>query len=359
MVNIVSTIGPAILSPESLSALLDAGTRVFRQNFSHGELEEKADIVKIVRKLAEEKGIANEVKILQDLPGPKIRLGNVDGIYETKVGEELILDYSLKDAPSNNGNVIPVQYNLVGKIKVGDPVYINDGKVETEVAEIMSEVAIKLVVKRAGVISTKKGLNLPTAVFTNEDIFTKKDLEIMKWGADKGYDWVAISFIQNADNMKEARKHLANFGYAETTKLVAKIETRQATASNQIIEDICKESDVIMVARGDMGYEVGYWEVPVAQRKIIAAARKHNKETIVATQTMSSMEKSPICTRSEADNVEAAYVLGADYVMTSEETAVGLYPTETTATIRTLLDFAQENMEVISLEELMRVAKFE
>jgi|GEM_PF-1302555 len=359
MVNIVSTIGPATQSAEALAALLDAGTRVFRQNFSHGNLDEKAEEVELIRKLAKQKGIAN-VKMLQDLPGPKIRLGNIDGQYEAKEGEELILDYSLKDAPANKGNIIPVQYNLVGKIKVGDPVYIYDGKIKTEVLEFISDVATKVLVKRAGMFSTKKGLNVPTAIFTNGDIFTPRDLEAMEWGADKGYEWVAISFIQNADNIREARMHLSNFGYdLNHTQIVAKIETRQATINNQVIDEICQEADVIMVARGDMGYEVGCHEVPVIQRKLIAGARKYGKESVVATQTVATMEKSPICTRAEADNVEAAYILGANYVMTSEETAIGLYPDKAVSTIRACLDFAQSNLEVIALEELKRIAHYQ
>jgi pyruvate kinase len=361
--QIVSTIGPASLSEEMLGKLMDAGTRVFRQNFSHGSYDEKLEQVNIIRRLAKEKGLEKEVKILQDLQGPKIRLGDVKGQdggerYEVKKGDEIILDYALKDVPHDGSNIIPLQYNLAPKLKVGATVFIYDGKVKTTLIEIPSETAIKLRVERDGWFSKKKGVNLLGVDFGN-DIFPEKDLKDMAFGADKGYDWVAVSFIQNAGNIREARKLLTNAGWDMTkTKLVAKIETYEATKSDEIIDEICKEADIIMIARGDMGYEVGFEKVPVITRKLAAGARKYGKESILATQVIISMENVLYPTRAEADNICAAIAQGINYVMTSEETAMGKFPAETVEAIEDVIEYTEANLEILSLVELEKVAKY-
>ncbi|MDR0957438.1 MAG: pyruvate kinase [Candidatus Nomurabacteria bacterium] len=356
-VNIVSSIKPS--TDDELRALMHAGTRVFRQNFSHGTQEEKLEQAQQIRRLAKEEGLEGEIKILQDLQGPKIRLGNVKGdYYETHAGEELILDYALKDAEHDGGNRIPLQYNLADKLHVGDRVFINDGKVRATVTEIESPTAFKIKVENDSFFKSKKGVNMIGADFGN-DIFPAKDHEDMKFGADKDYDWVAVSFIQDAENLREARRLLKEYGYSDNIKLVAKVETFEATKNNEVIDAICKEADIVMVARGDMAYEAGYEKVPVIQRKLIAGCRKYNKEVIVATQTIATMENNPYPTRAESDNIAAAYMAGADYVMTSEETVLGKYPVEATATIREILDYTEANADVISLDELKRVARYE
>ena len=355
-VNIVTSV--KVSDDDEIRALIRAGTRVFRQNFSHGTNDEKAEQVEQIRRIAKEEHLEDEIKILQDLQGPKIRVGNIkDDYYGTQVGEELILDYAMKDAEHDGGNRIPLQYNLADKLHVGDKIFINDGKVHAIVTEIESETAFKIKVENKSFFKSKKGVNMIGADFGN-DIFPEKDRLDMEFGASQGYDWVALSFIQNAENLREARRLMREYGYHENTKLVAKVETYEAIKNDTVIDEICREADIIMVARGDMAYEVGYEKVPAIQRKLIAACRNYDKGSIVATQTISSMEHNPSPTRAEVDNIAGAYTLGADYIMTSEETVLGKYPVETTATLREILDYSESNLEVISLSELNRITRF-
>ncbi|MCL1876874.1 pyruvate kinase [Candidatus Saccharibacteria bacterium] len=356
-VGILTSIGP--IGDDQIRSFMRAGTRIFRQNFSHGTQDEKFEQIERIRRLSKEEGLENEVMILQDLQGPKIRLGDVkNDSYKVKAGDELILDYALKNSEHDGSNRIPLQYNLASKLHVGDTVLIRDGKVRTTVAEILSDTAVKLRVLNDGEFKRKQGVNMIGASFGN-DIFPEKDHDDMRFGADKGYEWVAVSFIQNAENLREARRLMKQYGYPATTKLVAKVETWEATKDNATIDAICQEADIVMVARGDMAYEVGYEKVPVVQRKLIAGCRKYGKESIVATQTVVSMMENPAPTRAEADNVEESYVLGANYVMTSEETVIGQYPIEAVVAIRTMLDYAENSLEVMSLDELKRVARYE
>jgi len=358
-VNIVSTIGPSTDTKEMIEKLMDAGTRVFRQNFSHGAYEEKLDQMQIIREVAKAKGLEKEVKVLQDLQGPKIRLGDVkDDHKDVKTGQEIVLDYALREEEHDGGDTIPVQYDIASKLHAGDIVFIWDGKVKATVVEVVSPTAVKIKIENDGILKRRKGINMIGAKFNAEDIYPAKDHEDMKWGADKGYDWLAVSFTQNAEDLVEARKLMKQYGYPETTQLVTKVETHEATKTDVILDAVVKEADVVMIARGDMGYEVGPEKVPLVQRKLIVACRKHGKESIVATQTVSTMEHEPQPTRAEADNVFASHILGADYVMTSEETAVGSWPVEATAMIRKVLDYAEDNSDVISLEELARITRY-
>ena len=162
-------------------------------------------------------------------------------------------------------------------------------------------------------------MNLPDTEFTDDDIFTPKDMADITYGAEIDFDYVAISFIQHAENLRTLRKIMAEKGYKKNVKIIAKIETKQSTKSVEIIDEIVKATDVVMVARGDMGYEVGMQYVPSIQRKLIASCRRYGKAVIVATQTMASMEHSPVPTRAEADNIAAAVISGADAIMLSEE----------------------------------------
>jgi pyruvate kinase len=341
----MATIGPATWSEtdgdKMIEKLLIAGVDVCRLNFSHGSYEEKEAQIRDIRAASERLG--RHVAIVQDLQGPKIRLGDVkDNSLFVKVGDELILDYALKSEEHDGSHTIPLQYNLAEKVKPGEVAYIWDGKVKTIVEEIVSPTAIKVSVKNDGEIKKNKGINLPDTDF-GDDVFPEKDLRDIEWGADKGFDYVAFSFIQNAANMREGRELLKKAGYPDTIKIIAKIETKQATKDDETMTEIAKESDVIMVARGDMGYEVGAEVVPVIQRKLILASRRNNALVIVATQTMASMEHAPVPTRAEADNVAAAVILGADAIMLSEETAVGEFPIETIETLRKIIFYTQDH----------------
>lgn len=348
----MSTIGPATWSEvdgdKVIEKVLAAGTDICRLNFSHGSFPEKEQQIKDIRAASERLG--RHVAIVQDLQGPKIRLGDIkDDSLFVRAGDELILDYALKDAEHDGSHTLPLQYNLAEKVKPGEVAYIWDGKVKTIVEEVVSPTAIKVSVKNDGEIKRKKGINLPDTDFGN-DVFPEKDLQDIEFGADKGFDYVAFSFVQNADNIREGRELLKKAGYPDTIKVIAKIETKQATKDDETMEEIAKEADVIMVARGDMGYEVGMEAVPIIQRKLINICRRNDARVIVATQTMATMQDAPVPTRAEVDNVAAAVILGADAIMLSEESAVGKFPIETIEALAKIILYTQEHdlVEVIS-----------
>ncbi len=341
--KILATIGPATSTEEKINDLIMAGVNGCRLNFSHGDSETRDKQIAWIRKAAETKG--RSVAILQDLQGPKIRLGIIqDNYYEVHEGDELVLDAALKEHAGDN--LLPVQYNLAGKVKIDEPIYIFDGKVRTHVSEIMSDTAIKVVVENDGVIMSNKGLNLPDTDFGG-DILTPKDLADIAWGADRDFDYVALSFIQCADDIHRLRAILEESG--STAKIVAKIETKKAVETDENLEEIVEASDAIMVARGDMAVEAGAEIVPIIQRKLVRMCREHGKICIVATQTMASMVDNPEPTRAEVSDVANAVLQGADVVMLSDETAMGKYPLETVKAMRKVILYAQNNSDIASI----------
>jgi len=335
--KILATVGPAVMNPEKIDQMVEAGVNGFRLNCSHGTDEERHEQIGWIREAAEKYG--RNVAILQDLQGPKIRLGAFDGVVEVKTGEEIVLDYS---APTKEGNVFPVQYNLAEKAKVGDPVFIFDGKVHTEVIEVVSSTAIKLLVKNDGILMQKKGINLPDTNFGG-DVLTPKDIDNITVGANEDYDYVAMSFVQTADDVIAVKNRLRDLG--SRAMVIAKVETKSAILEENL-EAIVKASDGVMVARGDLAVEAGASVVPIVQRRIIELCRKYGRISIVATQMMASMVDSPEPTRAEVSDVATAVILGADTVMLSDETAGGKYPIETIKAMRDVILYTQDNISV-------------
>lgn len=340
--KILATVGPATHSYEAIEGMARAGVNGFRLNFSHGSYDERDQQIEWVRAASEKVG--KPVAILQDLQGPKIRLGNlIDNNYPVKTGDELILDH----AAEHNGNVLPVQYNLAEKVKPGEPIYIFDGKVRTTVVEKTSETAIKVRVENPGTLMSRKGINLPDTDFGG-DILTPKDIEDIKWGSDKDFDYVSLSFVQSAGDIINLRKMLVELG--SQAKVIAKIETK-AAIEDDALEEIVKASDGVMVARGDLAVEAGAEVVPIVQRKIIALCRTYGKLSIVATQMMASMVDAPEPTRAEVSDVANAVIQGADTVMLSDETANGNYPLEAIAAMKKVILYTQDHSSVVSLED--------
>lgn len=335
--KILATVGPAVMNPEKIDQMVEAGVNGFRLNCSHGTDEERHEQIGWIREAAEKYG--RNVAVLQDLQGPKIRLGAFDGVVEVKTGEEIVLDYS---APTKEGNVFPVQYNLAEKAKVGDPVFIFDGKVHTEVIEVVSSTAIKLLVKNDGILMQKKGINLPDTNFGG-DVLTSKDIDNITIGANEDYDYVAMSFVQTADDVIAVKNRLRDLG--SRAMVIAKVETKSAILEENL-EAIVKASDGVMVARGDLAVEAGASVVPIVQRRIIELCRKYGRISIVATQMMASMVDSPEPTRAEVSDVATAVILGADTVMLSDETAGGKYPIETIKAMRDVILYTQDNINV-------------
>lgn len=341
--KILATIGPDTSTPEMLEKLIAAGVNGIRLNFSHGDYEERDKQLPWIREAAAKVG--KPVAILQDLQGPKIRLGMLNENTPVKTGDEIILDF----AAEHNGLTFPVQYNLAEKVKVGEPIYIFDGKVRTTVIEIPSETAIKLRVENDGTLMSKKGINLPDTDFGG-DILTPKDLKDVEYGLTKDIDYVALSFIQSPDDIHNLRQILVAGG--STAQIIAKIETK-AAIKDDVMEEIVKASDGIMVARGDLAVEAGAEVVPIVQRKLLALCRKHGKLSIVATQMMASMVDNPEPTRAEVSDVANAVIQGADTVMLSDETANGKYPLETVAAMKKVILYTQDNAAVAPIHDII------
>ena len=342
--KILATIGPAVFSEEKIYDLIMAGVNGCRLNFSHGSYEERDQQIKWVRDAAAKKG--RSVALLQDLQGPKIRLGEIkDNHFDIKAGDELILDSELKE--HDGSNILPVQYNLASRMKVGEPLYMFDGKIKTEVIEIVSKTAIKVKALNDGFVMTHKGLNLPETDFGG-DIITEKDMADIEYGASRDFDYVAMSFIHNADDINNLRQILLSHG--STAQIIAKIETKQAVATDENLEEIVKATDGVMIARGDMAVEAGNEVVPIVQRKLIQLCRKHSKLCIVATQMMGSMVDNPEPSRAEVSDVANAVIQGADAVMLSDETANGKYPIEAVKQMKKVILYTQNNTRVMPIE---------
>ena len=335
--KILASIGPASHSYETILAMVKAGMNGARLNFSHGTHEEREVQIPWIRKAAAACG--KPVAILQDLQGPKIRLGDFD-VKEIPVtkGQELRLTFG---APYDGGNVIPVQFDLSQKVKPGERIYIFDGRVRTTALSIESNTVV-VRVENDGILMKRKGINLPDTDFGG-DILTTKDLKDIEFGAKQDIDYVALSFVQTAADIENLRGILKAHG--SDAKIIAKIET-QAAISEENLETIIMAADGAMVARGDLAVETSPEIVPIVQRRILELTQKHGKISIVATQMLISMVDSPEPTRAEVSDVATAVIQGADCLMLSDETANGKYPVETIATMKRIILYAQEHEPV-------------
>ncbi len=334
--KILATIGPATNYYKTIEAMIDSGVNGFRLNFSHGSYEERDQQIIWIREASAK--LNKTVAILQDIQGPKIRLGELS-VKELPVrqGEKLRLAYKAK----HEGSTIPVQYDLSAKVQKGQRIYIFDGKVRTTVEKIESNTVV-VRVENDGTLMSRKGINLPDTDFGG-DILTEKDYRDLEYGAKQDIDYVALSFVQSAADIEAVRGFLAEHG--STAQIVAKIETKAAIEDDELGQ-IVEASDAVMVARGDLAVEVGAEIVPIVQRKIIALCQQHAKLSIVATQMMASMVDNPEPTRAEVSDVSNAVIIGADCVMLSDETANGKYPLETVMSMRRTILYTQEHAEV-------------
>ena len=342
--KILATIGPATMSQEKISQLMESGVNGFRLNFSHGGYDERLEQINWIRTASRQQG--KPVAILQDLQGPKIRLGILkDNMLAVKTGDMLVLDSAIQEHDGSFN--LPVQYNLAEKMKVGEPLFMFDGKIRSIVREITGPTAIKVEIQNDGFLMSRKGLNLPDTDFGG-DILTPKDLADIEWASSQDFDYVALSFVQSASDIVDLRQRLLSFG--SDAQIIAKIETKSAI-SEENLEKIVKLSDGVMVARGDLAVEAGAEIVPVVQRRIIALCRKHGKLVIVATQMMGSMVDNPEPSRAEVSDVANAVIQGADVVMLSDETANGKYPIETVKAMRNTILYTQEQSNVMAVEK--------
>jgi pyruvate kinase len=339
--KIVCTIGPSSASPETLERLVDAGMDVARLNFSHGTHAEHAPVIASLRRLAERKG--RPIAVLQDLAGLKIRIGEIAaGPVRLAAGAPFTL--TTRAVPGDAREVSVSWPDLPRSVRPGDRVLLCDGEIEL-VAEEVGATDIRCRVVAGGALSSHKGISLPTATVTAAGL-TAKDREDLAFGIAQGIDYVALSFVRAAEDVREARAFVA--GRGADVPIIAKIEKHEALAS---IDAILAEADGLMVARGDLGVETPLEHVPLLQKMLIEKANRAGKPVITATQMLLSMVESPRPTRAEVGDVANAILDGTDAVMLSEETASGRYPAEAAATMRRI---AEDTETAFPFEQWMR-----
>lgn len=319
--KIIATLGPASSTEPVIRKFIEYGLNAVRLNFSHGTHEEHKIQIQIVRKITQE--FDTHIALIQDLQGPKIRLGNLkEETMQLKKGEKI----SLVFANEQIDNRLPVDYNIFPYLKEKDRIFINDGIIKLHTEKLYKDSA-DCVVITGGEIRPHKGINLPDTKLPNIAL-TEKDKNDLSVGIAEEVDYIAISFIQDVEDILEVRKFLEK--QSHQPKIIVKIET--ASAINHL-EAIIKETDGVMIARGDLAVEIGLEEVPIVQKKIIKLCKKHHKPVIVATQMLESMIKSPIPTRAEVNDVATAVMDQVDAVMLSAETAIGDFPVEAVSTM--------------------------
>lgn len=331
--KIVSTLGPASESPEVLERLILAGVNVVRLNFSHGSPEDHKRRAETVRALAAKHN--RHVAVLGDLQGPKIRVARfAEGKIHLKVGDKFILDAALGRDEGNQQQVGIDYKELPNDCKPGDVLLLDDGRVVLTVDSIEGT-RIYTTTKVAGPLSNNKGINRQGGGLTAPAL-TDKDIADIKTAAEIDVDYLAVSFPRSAEDMNYARKLMLEAG--GRAGLVSKVERAEAVADDETLDDIIRASDAVMVARGDLGVEIGDAALIGVQKRIIARSRALNKVVITATQMMESMINSPLPTRAEVFDVANAVLDGTDAVMLSAETAAGSFPVETVeAMVRIIL----------------------
>ena len=340
--KIVATIGPATESEETISELIKAGVTTFRLNFSHGDHEDHAERIKVIRKVSNDLDL--NIGILQDLQGPKIRLGRFkDGPIKVQKGDLFTLTSKEVDCNSKIANV--TYEKLLEEISLGKRILLDDGRVEMIVENINKlDNLLECRVTVGGVLSNNKGVNFPDVQLSVKAL-TEKDKKDLKFGLNAGVDWIALSFVRNPSDINEIKDLINEYGYS--TPVVAKIEKFEAIDQIDSILPLC---DGVMVARGDLGVEMPPEEVPLLQKDLIKKANSLGIPIITATQMLDSMASSPRPTRAEVSDVANAILDGTDAVMLSNETAVGDYPVEAVRTMATIArrierDYPQKAIE--------------
>jgi len=332
--KIVTTIGPSTDSYEAILGLIKAGANGLRLNFSHGSYEERERQIKWIRKAAQEYG--KPVAIIQDLQGPKIRLGDFEGIINVSKGQTLVFAYQ---ADYETTGHVPTQYELSKKVKRGERLLIYDGKIRTTVLSTKDGL-VHTQAENSGILISRKGINLPDTDFAG-DIITAKDRKDIAFGSQHGVDYVALSFVQSSQDIVVLKKLLKNLG--SHANIIAKIETKAAVDN---LEAIVEEADAVMIARGDLAIETLPEDVPIVQRRIIGLGQAHAKPTIVATQMLASMTEEPEPTRAEVSDIATAVFGGADAVMLSDETASGKYPLESVKIMKRVILHTEASLPI-------------
>jgi pyruvate kinase len=331
--KIVATVGPASRSPEMLERLVLAGVNVFRLNFSHGTPEEHFAVIRSVREIGAR--LHRPVALLQDLSGPKIRTGSVkDGVELVRGGRIAI---TTDTTVEGDASLISTTYEALPKdVKPGDQILLDDGNLELRVLGVAAG-RVECEVVDGGPLRSNKGINLP-GVALSTPALTEKDRRDLAFGVQHMVDFVALSFVRQAQDVVQAQELVRSLG--GHAPVIAKIEKPQALDN---LDAILAAADGVMVARGDLGVELGTEDVPIAQKRIIAAANRAGRVVITATQMLESMIENPRPTRAEASDVANAILDGTDAVMLSGESAIGQFPVEAVETMARIADYTEEH----------------
>ncbi|MBC7964052.1 MAG: pyruvate kinase [Steroidobacteraceae bacterium] len=321
--KIVATVGPVSSSPEMIQKLIKAGVDIFRLNFSHGENSQKLELIRIIRHVSDKLG--SQVGILADLQGPKIRTGKMmgEGMVLAR-GQEVLI--TTDDVLGADGIIPTIYRSLPHDVHPGSRILLDDGLLELKVVALEGE-QVRCLVVAGGLLKNNKGINLP-GVNVSAPCLTEKDLIDLDFALEVGVDFIALSFVRTAGDIEEIKAIIAAKG--KDTPVVAKIEKPEALRN---FKKILEATDIVMVARGDLGVEIEPEKVPIYQKKIIQACNRAGKPVITATQMLDSMIRNPRPTRAETSDVANAIVDGTDAIMLSAETASGDYPIESVETM--------------------------
>ncbi|BFU77020.1 pyruvate kinase [Arcobacter sp. 15-2] len=348
--KILATIGPASDTVEIIESLIKAGANLFRLNFSHGTHEYHGQTIKNIRKAM--KNLDTTVGILQDISGPKVRIGELKEDFDLHRNDEIrfIKEEIVGYREESKKFVVSINYpELLDKVKEGEYIYLYDGVIRAKVIKTGKEVVAR--VENHGTLGSRKGINFPNTKI-DINVITKKDEKDIKWGVENKVDYFAISFVQNAKDMIKARSLLD--GYAG--KLIAKIEKFDAVEN---IDEILDNSDGLMVARGDLGIEVPYYDVPTIQKKLIKKANMASKPVITATQMLLSMTHNERATRAEISDVANAVLDGTDVVMLSEESAIGENPRNVVESMSNIIAKTEEIYDYVKQYEMSYLDDFD
>jgi len=331
--KIVATLGPATSTYESIRAIVEAGVDVARMNLSHGSYDVHEEIYRTVRQVAAD--LNKPVGIFVDLQGPKIRLAKfIAGPHMLEKGD--IFKITINEVEGTKDICGTTFKGLCGDVKAGDQLLIDDGKVTLRATEVSND-TVTTIVEVAGFVSNNKGINLP-GVAVNVPALSEKDEEDLRWAIRLGADMIALSFVRNASDIKRAHEIMKE--EEKMLPVIAKIEKPQAV---EALEEIIDAFDGIMVARGDLGVELPFEDVPMVQKRAVELARRWAKPVIVATQMLETMIENSRPTRAEASDVANAILDGADAVMLSGETSVGKWPVETVETMARIIKSTEDH----------------
>ncbi len=335
--KIIATVGPASSSYIMLKQLAEAGVNTFRLNFSHGTHKGHKQVINYIKRIRQES--KNYLGIMADLQGPKIRIGEVAGLSILLMeGKEILL--STVKSNSDSEKIFVDYKKFAGDVTAGDKILIDDGQLELKVISTNKKDAVKCKIIHGGLLSSRKGVNLPNSE-TSLPSLTRKDLKDLDFILNEEVNWVALSFVRSAKDIIHLKKLIEKKG--KKIKVIAKIEKPQAVIN---IDDIIRESDAVMIARGDLGVEMPQQDIPITQKAVIAKCIKEAKPVIIATQIMQSMVDNARPTRAEINDVANGIFDGADALMLSAETATGKFPV---LVIETIKDIALniETQEII------------